>query len=232
MFINYAYMKYLTTLLLVVVMSVYASAQLDTINMDLFTKYFQSNMGLSYGRFTPKVSEFTKHGVSLDMSLGQGSGKHLYGFNMNVLISNKVKEFTIPPGYEHYTYLATAFLGLFYGRIFGDQHSSHFQGIVGLNYGWLLHKKLDKEIGGYHGIVPQIEFSRSIKIGKPKYSEYQYTSQYTPMRYDPSISNSFIDLYIGYKQLLLNNREGRGGLFFLGLRYKLNKYSIRRNTVS
>jgi hypothetical protein len=95
-----------------------------------------------------------------------------------------------------------------------------------------LHKKQDQDIGGYHGIVPQIEFSRSIRIGKTNYSDYQYTSQYTPMRYDPSLSNKFIDIFVGYKQFFLNNTEGKGGLLSIGIRYKLNKYSISKNTMN
>ena len=224
-------MKYIITVVSILI-ALSANAQMDSLNMESFSKYFQINMGLSYGNMKGKVSEFTKHGGSFDMSFADGRGKHIYGFNMNILLSNKLKEFSIPAGYEHYDNPATVLFGLFHGQTFGNQHKSHFQGVIGLNYGWLLHKKQDQDIGGYHGIVPQIEFSRSIRIGKTNYSDYQYTSQYTPMRYDPSLSNKFIDIFVGYKQLFLNNAEGKGGLLSIGIRYKLNKYSINKNTMN
>ena len=205
------------------------SSQNDSLSFESFQKYSQINMGLSYANFNGEVSNFTKQGGSLDMLFADGRNNNIYGFNMNVLLSNKVEEFTIPAGYEHYDNPATVFFGVFYGRTFGNVHKSHFQGTIGINYAWLLHRKQDDDIGGYHGFVPQIEFSRSIRIGKSKYSDYQFTSQYTPMKYDPSISDKFIDIFLGYKQLLLNNEEGKGGLFTLGVRYKLNKYSINKN---
>lgn len=205
------------------------TAQSDTFSFESFQKYSQLNMGLSYGNFSGEVSNFVKHGGSLDMCFADGRNGNVYGLNMNLLVSNKIQEFSIPSGHEHYKNPATVLIGLFYGRTFGDVHKSHFQGTIGVNYGWLLHKKQDDKIGGYHGVVPQVEFSRSIKIGKSKYSDYQFTSQYTPMKYDPSISDKFIDIFIGYKQLLLNNEEGKGALFTLGIRFKLNKFSISKN---
>lgn len=223
-------MKYIIAIVLISAF-VELNAQTDSLIFVSFNKYEQISMGASYGNLSGNVSEFTKHGGSLDMIFAEGRKKHIYGLNLNILLSNKEKEFSIPPGYEHYDNPATLFFGLVYGQTLGNQHKSHFQGIIGLNYGWLIHKKLDQDIGGYHGIVPQIEFSRSIRIGKTGYSEYQFTSQFTPMRYDPSVSNKFIDIYIGYKQLLLNNSEGKGGLLVFGIRYKLNKYSIRKNAM-
>lgn len=225
-------MKHIKTIFLTALIAAQLNGQSDSLNLKALTKYFQTSMGLSYGHLIGNVSEFTQHGGSLDMNFADGRAENLYGFNMNVLLSNKRKEFSIPPGYEHYDSPATLFFGLFYGRIFGKQHKSHYQGVIGLNYGWLLHRKQDQDIGGYHGLAPQIEFSRSIRIGKTKFSAFQHTSQYTPMRFDPSLSEKFIDICIGYKQLLFNSLEGKGGLFTFGIRYKLNKYSIHRNRMN
>lgn len=208
------------------------NAQNDSLYFESFKKYFQIEMGFSYVNLNGKISEFTKQGGSLDISFADGKGKHLYGLNLNVMLTNKLKEFTIPTGYEHYDNPASALFGLFYGQIIGNQHKSHYQATIGLNYGWLYHKKLDDDIGGFHGLIPQLEISRSIRIGKSNFSTYQYTSQYTPMMYDPTISNNFLDIFVCYKQLLLNNAEGKGGLFSIGLRYKLNKYSIGENTTN
>ncbi len=223
-------MKYLNILILSLLVNSLI-AQTDSIAIDSFSKYFQINFGLSYGNLIGDVSEFTNQGGSIDMHFANGKKNHVYGFNMNILLSNKVKEFSIPIGYEHYDNPATVFFGFFYGQTFGNVHKSHFQTSVGLNYSWLLHRKQDNDIGGYHGLAPQIELSRSIRIGKTIYSEYQYTSQYSPMKYDPSLSESFIDIFVGYKQLLLNNKEGKGGLITIGVRYKLNKYSLNKNMV-
>jgi hypothetical protein len=164
------------------------SSQNDSLNFESFNKYYQINMGLSYANLNGKVSNFTKQGGSFDMLFADGRRNNIYGFNMNVLLSNKIEEFTIPAGYEHYDNPATVFFGVFYGRTFGNVHKSHFQGTFGINYGWLLHKKQNDDIGGYHGFVPQIEFSRSIRIGKSKYSDYQYTSE------DNRLDSSYWDL--------------------------------------
>lgn len=221
-------MKNLLAIILVIFMT-QLNAQNDSLDINSFTNFNQITLGASYGNFIGNVSEFTKHGGSFDLYYMDGKGKHVYGFNMNILMSDKKKEFSIPPGFRHYDAPATVIFGLVYGQILGNQHKSHFQAVVGLNYAWLLHRKQDQDIGGYHGIVPQVEFSRSFQIKKAEYSDYQYTSQYTPMRYDPSVSNIFIDVFVGYKQLLLNSDEGKGGLITIGVRYKMNKYSISNN---
>lgn len=204
-------------------------AQTDSLGFNSFDRYYQVNGGISYGNLIGNIAKYTNQGGSLDMTFADGIKNHIYGINMNILMANKLKEFSMQQGFEHYNNPATILLGLFYGRILGNLHKSHFQSTIGLNYGWLFYKKQNKSVSGYNGFVPQIEISRSIKIGKTKYSEYQYTSQYTPMQYDPSISQSFIDIFIDYKHLLLNNNEGRGGLITIGIRYKLNKYSINKN---
>ncbi len=205
------------------------NAQFENIAVDSLNRYQQIQIGLSYNNFNGEVSNFTKHGGALDMYFAYGRNQHLFGFNMNVIMSNKVMEFSIPPDFEHYSSPATLFFGSYYGQLIGDQHQSHFTATIGLNYGWLLHRKDGDRIGGYHGFIPQIEFSRSIRIGEPRFSTYQFTSQFTPPRYDPSITNNFIDVFVGYRKLFLNNEEGRGSLFSFGVRFKINKYSIERN---
>ncbi len=210
----------------------YLTAQNDSLNIKAFNNYFQINMGLSYGNLNGNVSNFTKEAGSFDMSFANGKGKHIYGYNMNIMMSNKINEFTIPEGYEHYDNPATIFFGLFYGQVLGNQQKSHFQATIGLDYGWLIHRKRDKDVRGHHGIVPKIEVSKSFRIGKTDYSVLQYTGQYTPMIVDPTLTNKFIDIFLGYKQLLLNNSQGKGGLFLVGLRYKLNQYSIRANVMN
>ena len=218
-------------ILTVIFLSFNLTAQIDTIGANHLNKYYQINMGLSYGNLAGNVSEFIKHGGALNMGFADGRKNTIYGFNMDILLTGKRKEFTIPAGYEHYTTPATVLFGLFYGQILGDQHQSHFQATIGINYGWLLHRKLNQKIGGYHGFVPQIELTRSIRLGKTNYSDYQFTSQYTPRRYDPSLSNKFIDLFLRYQPLLFNNEEGKGSLISFGIRYKINKYSISKNTI-
>jgi|GEM_PF-5803863 hypothetical protein len=204
-------------------------AQVDSFNIDSFQRYTQINMGLSYGHFLGEVSNFTKAGGSFDMQFAEGWDNHIFGFNINALLSNKVKEFTIPAGYEHYDSPATFFLGVFYGSVLGNQHKSHFHWSVGFSYALLFHRKRDQKTGSHHGFVPRLEIGRSIKIGKSKLSYFQYTSQYTPMKYDPSISQRFIDIFVGYQHLLLNSAEAKGGLLVAGLRYKFNKYSTNKN---
>ncbi len=226
--INQMHLKTLF-LLIFAIISNPVIAQNNSINFESFDKYSTISMGLSYINFTGVVSEFTKSGGSLDMNFGDGRGKHFYGLNINIAFSNNVKEFSIPQGYEHYNTLPTLIFGLYYGNTIGNPQESHFFVSIGINYGWLIHRKIDDDIGGYRGLIPQIEFGRSIQVGKNKFSDYQYTSQYTPMKYDPSINNQFIDFYIGYKQLLLNNDEGKGGLVAFGIRYKINTYSISKN---
>lgn len=211
------------------IISSFITAQNNPLDFESFSKYTMTGMGLSYINFTGTVSEFTKSGGSLDLSIGDGRGKHFYGLNINIAFSNKVREFSIPPDYEHYNTPATLIFGLYYGNTIGNPHESHFFVSTGINYGWLIHRKIDDDIGGYRGFIPQIEIGKSFRVGKNKFSDYQYTSQYTPMKYDPSVTNQFIDFYIGYKQLMLNNEEGKGGLIAIGVRYKLNTYSINRN---
>jgi len=201
----------------------------DTIELQSFHKYSRMDFGMSYINNNGNVSKYTKHGGSFDMYFAEGKRNHFYGFNMNVALSNKLREFSIPQGFEHYDSPATVLVGLFYGQTFGNPKESHFQASAGVNYGWLLHRKRDEDIGGYHGLVPQLELSHSFITRKQKFSEFQYTSQYTPMKYDPSLSDKFIDVFLGYRQLLLNNEEGQGGQFYVGIRYKVNKYSIDKN---
>lgn len=208
------------------------AAQNASIDFKTFSVFNQSKIGLSYANFMGEVSNFTKHGGAIDLDYAIGRGKNLYGFNMNLLMSDNKQDFTIPQGFEHYKNPGTLMVGLFYGQQIGESHKSHFQAAAGLNYAWLLHRKDGDDIGGYRGFVPRVEFSRSFRVGKPSFSEMRYTSQFTPMKYDPSISIRFIDVFVGYQHLLLNNDEGRGGLISIGIRYKTNRYSIKVNLES
>lgn len=204
----------------------FSKAQNDSIDIELYSKYSQIKLGLSFASFSGNISTFTKHGGSFDLLFSEGREKYLYGFNAVLLGSDKIKEFTTLPGYKHYQSPAFTSLGLFYGKIFGNSHKSHFQGVIGINYAWLFFQKKDDDIDGFKGIVPQFEFSRLIRLGESKYSYFSYVNQYTPPTYDPRISNNFIEIFAGYKHLMFNGNEGNGGIFTVGIRYVLNKHYI------
>ncbi len=203
-------------------------AQKDTLEFNSYKLKNQVALGLSYNGFNGNVSNFTNQGVAFDMNITEGNKKSMYGFNLNIIVSNKLKEFTIPNDYEHYKNPATLIFGFLYAKTFGESRKSHFQMNVGLSYGWLFYRKKGKNgpIGGYDGFVPQCEISYSINIGEPKYVLYDYGDNYTPPKYNPHIRNPFIDFFLGYKQLLLNNIEGEGGILSIGVRYKVDNYYL------
>jgi len=206
----------------------FSFAQTDTIKVEEFKRYTQTNMSLTYGNYIGEVSNFTKHTFSMDMQFAEAKDKHIYGFKMSLLTSNKVKEFTLPVGYIHYDNPAALFIGFFYSQAFSNPHFSHFNGTFGIDYAGLLHRKRGESIGGYHGVAPNISIARSIKVGKPKYTEIVPTGYYSS-KYEPSISNMFLDIYVQYNYLILNNLEGRGSLLKVGLGFKLNRYPLFKN---
>lgn len=204
-------------------------ARIDTLITIDFNRYFQTYMGGSAGIYFGNVDQYTKSGGSFDMGFSDGKDSRLWGINLNLMMSNKLKEFTIPEGYEHYRNPGLVTFGFYYGFITPEHFNSHFQILVGLGYSWLLHRKQGEEIGGYRGITPTLEFARVIRIGKVRYSEFQYAGKYSSPKYDPTFRTQYIDIFICYKGLILNNEEGRGGLITIGLRYKVNDYSVSQN---
>ncbi len=206
-----------------------AKAQENEVDFTKFNTYNQMNMGAMFNSFGGTISEFISRGGGGNIDFNAGKDKLFYGFTMQFLATNKKKDFTTPPGYVHYEQPSIMTFGVHWGFVSGQHQKSHFRTSIGLAYSWIYHKKIGTTITTYNGISPSIEFSRSFKFGNVSYSAYQYTSNFSPPVFNPTFRNKYIDVFIGYKRLIMNNKEGNGNLFSMGVKYLINDYSIAQN---
>lgn len=194
-----------------------------------FTKYQQISFGAVFNGLNGNITDYVAGRGGGNMDISFTKGKYLYGINMDFVVLKKNKDFTTPAGYEHYKQPSILTMGLHFGIIQGKHQNSHNRILIGAAYTSIYHKKKDKCIETYDGVSPYIEFSRMFRISGSHYSEMQYTGTYSEPRYDPTISYHYLGLFIGYRRLIMNNKEGNGNMLCVGLRFTMNRYSIGDN---
>lgn len=203
------------------------NAQIDSLKLRSYYGNLQSTIGLSLGDYNGNISEFNTGIVGFEITVSKEITNNIWGLNINILYNFTEEFFPIPKDYQRVSIPTTLLFGLTYGKIFGNKDVSHLYGSIGLNYGWIVYRRIDRKFSGYHGLVPQIEIGSAIKIGKSKTFENSFTSFITP-KSGYSVKNCFIDIFLSWKPLLFTNKNAQGSMIIGGIRFKQHTYHFNK----
>lgn len=202
-----------------------------------FDKYFHTSLGGGYGFMAGEIGEHLNSTLGFGTGFGAGISK-----NGSVLLeayyhlADSNESFSLEQGATHKSRPDILNVSLGYDRVFGNASNSHFHALAGLGYSWFNYQDSGS---GMKGLIPKLEIAwalrfrskvgsitdNTVRYGRRNVRVFDVKTQSGLSHYRPVMSANFVDFFLRYSYMNLNNPQGKGHLILVGARYKKMVYS-------